>query len=265
MASAVTLPSDFRCGYFDCSVFGDLTTSPVRTRTVFEIEFYLENGKRTFSNGETFPIRRHHILIGRPGEAYNSELPFKTKFLKLEADGILARELSALPSYFQTLHPYEIEQCFDRLIALKTQSSECSSVALSSALLSLLSAIISDGTGAAVAEGSDTLFAERAKEFIRTHQKEQLHLSDIAAAVNLSPSYFHSLFTSVTGETPHSYLLSCRLASAKEMLCATSLTIDEIARLCGFGSQQYMSNVFRARLGISPGKCRRTYRESYLQ
>lgn len=265
MHKHLSLPTTFRCGYFDCSVFGDLSRSPKRTRSVFEIEYYLENGKETYSDGRSYRIQKHHILIGRPGEVCNSDLPFKTKFLKLEAEGMLAEMLSSLPSYFPAIRTFEIEAQFDRLISLQMQDQRGSSLDSSSALLSLLSLIVGDARRNEATEGTNVFFTERAKGYIRAHCAESVRLSDIAAAVNLSPSYFHSVFTSCTGATPHAYLTECRLSMAREMLCATSLPIDEIARRCGFGSQQYMANVFHKHLGISPGKCRRAYRETYLQ
>ena len=265
MYTSITLPTAFRCGYFDCSVFGDLTCSPKRTRTVFEIEYYLENGKQTYSDGRAYRIQKHHVLIGRPGEVCNSDLPFKTKFLKLEAEGMLAEVLSSLPSYFPAIRTFEIEAQFDRLIALQMQKERISPLDFSASLLSLLSLIVGDARKNEATEGTDVFFTERAKDYIRAHCAEPLKLSDIAATVNLSPSYFHSVFTARAGSTPHAYLTECRLSMAREMLCATSLPIDEIARRCGFGSQQYMANVFQKHLGISPGKCRRAYRETYLQ
>ena len=88
------------------------------------------------------------------------------------------------------------------------------------------------------------------RERLHTDFAENWMVEQMAASVNLSPSYFHSLFTETVGMTPHDYLLDCRLGAAREMLCATSVPIDEIARQCGFGSQQYMANVFRKRLNV---------------
>ena len=265
MNSSVTLPRSFRCGYFDCSVFGDLSHSPVRRRTLFEIDYYLENGKHTYSDGKSYRIQRQHILVGRPGEECHSELPFKTKFLKLEAEGALADALSSLPAYFPATRTFEIEASFDRLLSLRTQHKEDESFECASELLHLLSLIIGDGRRGERAEGSPALLVERAKSYLHEHYAESVNLADIAATVNLSPSYFHSVFTASEGVSPHVYLTECRLAHARELLCATSLPIEEIARRCGFGSQQYMANVFAKRLGISPGKCRRAYLESYLR
>ncbi|MBE6589791.1 MAG: helix-turn-helix transcriptional regulator [Ruminococcaceae bacterium] len=263
MSDTLMLPTSLRYGYFDCSIFGDLTVSPERTRRLFEIEYYLENGRNTFSNGVSYRIKRHHVLIGRPGEKCNSELPFRTKFLKFEVAGILADILSSLPTYFPAFHTYEIEKHFDALIALGAQK-DADPLLIQSNLLSLLSFFIKDGKLSQDAESGIARSVEKAKNYIHAHYTEQIKLSDIASAANLSPSYFHSLFTSHTGITPHTYVTECRIAGARELLCATSLSIEEIAEKCGFGSQQYMTNVFKKHLSISPGKCRKNNRESYL-
>ena len=264
MNAVPILPDGFLCGYFDCTIFGELTVSPRRTRRLFEIEYYLENGKNTYSDDRVYRIKKHHVLIGRPGEVCNSELPFRTKFLKLEADGMLADLLSALPSYFPVGHTYEIEKHFDALIAMKAQK-DADPLLTYSHLLSLLSYVIKDGRLFSEGEDPAALSVKKAKNYIHEHYTEPIKLSDIAAAANLSPSYFHSVFTSVCGMTPHAYLTECRIAGAQELLCATSLSIEQIAQRCGFGTQQYLTNVFKRQVGISPGKCRKDFRESYLE
>ena len=67
-------------------------------------------------------------------------------------------------------------------------------------------------------------------------------------------------FVRFTGSTPY-------LGTAYQDLMEfpDSKPIEEIAQTCGFGSQQYLGNVFKQHLGISPGKCRKDYRESYLK
>ncbi len=231
---------------------------------MFEIEYYLENGKNTFSDDRVYRIKKHHVLIGRPGEMCNSELPFTTKFLKLEAEGAIAEALTALPSYFPAFHTYEIEKHFDALIALKTQN-DADPLLLYSHLLSLLSYFIKDGTMSRDEESDVAIAVEKAKNFIHENYTKGIKLLDIASAANLSPSYFHSVFTATYGMTPHAYLTECRIAGARELLCATSLSIEEVAERCGFGTQQYLTNVFKRHLGVSPGKCRKIYRESYLK
>ena len=86
----ITLPENIVCGYFDCSIFGNLRESPIRIRRLYEIEFYLEDGKLTYSDGVAYPIKKGCIRIGVPGESCNSILPFKTKYVKFSAEGELA-------------------------------------------------------------------------------------------------------------------------------------------------------------------------------
>ncbi len=264
MNQAPTLPSSFRCGYFDCSIFGELPRSPERKRERFEIEYYLENGKHTYSDGQAYKIKKNHVLIGRPGEICNSELPFRTYFLKLDVDGLIAETLTSLPTYFPTLHTYEIEKHFDALISLYMQEN-ADPFLLYSHLLALLSLFTQDARLSGESDGASSLLVEKAKNYIHEHSAERINLTSIAASVNLSPSYFHSLFLAHCGITPHEYLTERRLLNARELLCVTSLSIEEIAQKCGFGSQQYLSNVFQHHLHTSPGKCRKDYRESYLR
>lgn len=263
MQDVPNLPSAFYCGYFDCTIFGELSVSPKRTRRMYEIEYYLENGKNTFSDDCAYRIKKHYVLIGRPGEICNSELPFRTKFLKLEIEGSIARQLDRLPSYFPAVHTYEIEKHFDALIAMRAQG-DTDPLLIYSHLLSLLSILIADGSIKEKEKSDVAIAVEKAKSYIQEHSAEPIKLSDVASAANLSPSYFHSLFTESCGMTPHAYLIACRIASARELLCATSLSIEEIAQRCGFGTQQYLTNVFKQYIGLSPGKCRKKDRESYL-
>ena len=47
-----------------------------------------------------------------------------------------------------------------------------------------------------------------------------------------------------------------RLALAKQLLLGTSLSISEIARMAGYGTTKYFTELFRKREGMTPGKYR---------
>ena len=258
------MPSRLLCGYFDCSVFSGLSHSPERTRTLFEIEYYLSDGLTTYTDGRAYTIKKSHVLIGKPGQQCNSLLPFQTKFLKFDAEGALAEVLCGLPEYFPCQHTFEIEGLLDTIIAKTNEKNALSSVELAAAFWKLIARLSKDA--ASVQESRDpTLEAvESAKRYIEKYSGDGIKLSDIAASVSLSPSYFHSLFTSVCGITPHDYLTECRISAARELLCMTSLSISEIAEKSGFGNQQYLGTVFQQKMGISPGRYRKAYRQNYL-
>ena len=89
----LTLPQNISCGYFDCSEFGSLSVSPKRTVTKFEMEFYLEDSKTTTTDNHTYEIKKDYIQIAKPGQIRHSELPFRTAYIKFNADGEIAEKL----------------------------------------------------------------------------------------------------------------------------------------------------------------------------
>lgn len=257
----IVLPDQLICGYFDCSVFAGRSASPERTRTLFEIEYYLEDGRAVFSNGISYPIKRSHVLIGCPNQSCHSLLPFKTKYLKFNAVGTLAACLSELPPYFPVRRPYEAERLLDEIISC--QASKQPPLTLGAKLLAFLTLLCEDAYAAPPVTEANVTVA-RAKAFIDAHYAEPIKLTDMAAAVSLSPNYFHTLFTSTYRQTPHEYLIDCRIRAAKELLRLSSLPMSEIAEQCGFVNQQYLGTIFKRQTGVAPGQYRKHYRQNYL-
>ncbi|MEM7641848.1 MAG: helix-turn-helix transcriptional regulator, partial [Pseudomonadota bacterium] len=59
-----------------------------------------------------------------------------------------------------------------------------------------------------------------------------------------------------TGLSPHQFLLRRRIARAKDMLRTSVMPLAEIAVATGFSSQSHMTDVFRQKVGTTPGKYR---------
>lgn len=256
------IPTQIVCGYFDCSVFTGLSESPERVRTLYEIEYYLEDGLTVFSDGQAYPIKRAHVLVGLPGQRCNSLLPFKTKYVKCNAVGLLAEQLRALPPYFPVRHAYEAERLFDEVIAAQTDTR--APLELAASFFSLLSLLSADAHTSQTPTDPSALAVSQAKNYMDRHFREPIRLSDVATAVSLSPSYFHSVFSASVGMTPHEYLTDCRIRAAMDLLSLTSLTMPEIAEKCGFANQQYLGTVFKAHTGLSPAQYRKHHRRDYL-
>jgi AraC-like DNA-binding protein len=258
--TGIILPRGLICGYFDCSVFGDLKQSPLRERTLFEIEYFLEDGRITYSDGIAYPIRRGYVRIGSPGEHSYSLLPFKTKYVKFMAEGRLADMLCALPRYFRSHSPYETEKMLDDIISLSSNSDN--DVLLAGRLMTFIAHVIEDSKNSLISGGHDAINA--AKEYMDAHIDEPITLSSVAEAVNLSPNYLHTLFKTATGVTPRDFLTNRRLALCSELLRTTSLPLSEIAERCGFCNQQYMSLLFKKSLGTTPISYRKQTSRDYL-
>ncbi|MBQ7840580.1 MAG: helix-turn-helix transcriptional regulator [Lachnospiraceae bacterium] len=257
------LPENITCGYWNCSEFDTLTHSPKRITAKFEIEYYLSNGQTTMADDKAYQIRADHIQIAKPGQVRHSILPFTTMFLKFTAEGALCDELMNAPEYFKACHAPEIKALLKEIILLQETISQ-NSLQFYSKLLALLSLILEDSRISQTQNARDYQIVADAQAYMTQHFSENIHLNDIAASANLSPTYFHNIFSTLCGMSPHAYLTDYRIKKAKEMLWHSENSICCIAEACGFGCQQYMNQVFKKNMGIAPGQYRKQMKQNYL-
>lgn len=95
--------------------------------------------------------------------------------------------------------------------------------------------------------------------YMKEHFSEHFSIEELAGLKGLSSAYFTRLFTRETGQAPLSYLTDLRLTHALSLLLNTSLSVEAIARACGFSCGNYFCKVFRRASGCSPAEYRRRY------
>ncbi len=76
-------------------------------------------------------------------------------------------------------------------------------------------------------------------------------MADIAA---MSRSAFFERFTRTVGLRPMEYLLAWRMALAKDLLQAGTVTLDDVAARVGYGSASTFSTAFSRHVGQPPGR-----------
>ncbi len=96
----------------------------------------------------------------------------------------------------------------------------------------------------------------RLDDFIAANLGERILVADLAAVAGLSAAQFARTFTRYTGRSPHQYVLSRRVEQATAMLRHGRCSLAEVAAACGFSSQQHMTLVLKARLGMTPAAVR---------
>lgn len=89
-------------------------------------------------------------------------------------------------------------------------------------------------------------------DFIHQHLDRDLALAELAAIVQMSPSYFSSLFKQSTGLAPYQYIIQCRIERAKQLLRQGKLTIADVAHSLGFTHQSHLSRHFKRLVGVTP-------------
>jgi LacI family transcriptional regulator len=99
-----------------------------------------------------------------------------------------------------------------------------------------------------------------ARHFMRQYACQGIKTGQIADYVGISRSSLESYFRRELGCTVHEVLLRFKLEAAKTGLESGDRSIAEVAQACGFGSRQYMVEVFKRELGCTPTM----YRDSAL-
>jgi AraC family transcriptional regulator of arabinose operon len=82
-------------------------------------------------------------------------------------------------------------------------------------------------------------------------------VSQLAAAVNLSPSRFCHLFRDETGLSPGRYLRLVRLERARQLLENTFLSVKEVMAAVGVNDPSHFARDFRNTHGLPPREWRR--------
>jgi AraC family transcriptional regulator len=87
---------------------------------------------------------------------------------------------------------------------------------------------------------------------IEQHVTSPLTLVRLAREAGLSPFHYLRTFESVTGTTPHQYMLRTRLRQAAVRLAVADAKIVDVAFEAGFGDVSNFNRAFRAEFGVSP-------------
>jgi AraC-like DNA-binding protein/ligand-binding sensor protein len=105
-------------------------------------------------------------------------------------------------------------------------------------------------------EKSESPQIARARAFITEHQDEDVSLSEVAKAVNMSAFYFCKMFKQATGLTFTDYLARIRVEKVKNMLLDPHKRVSEVAFAAGFQSLSQFNRVFRKVAGEAPSSYR---------
>ena len=219
-----------------------------------------------FINNTSYQLNRGTVLCAKPGQKRRSILPFQCHYIYLETeDPELIRSLNALPDYFHTEDMDSLLELFQDRGVVSDRSNPNRRFLRQAYVYKFLHHVFQLQSGENVAGAAapanrtnphrDALMLTRA--YIRTHLAEPLSLASLASVANLSPNYFHRLFTARFGCTPNRYITNQRILAARAKLAYTDQSLAQIAMECGFSSQSYFTSRFTKETGKSPMQYRK--------
>lgn len=188
-------------------------------------------------------------------------------------ESLLARPLSA-PLELSSERPLRLaspslvqsawfEAC--RVLGAGADPDDVTQAALLSSLMSAMAMGLAPHLGAAAASRKDggalgsaipgPAYVRRAQRVMEAHLGEDLHISDIAAAVRISPRQLHAAFAEHVGMPPAQYLRRLRLERARILLleaASDARTVASVAARVGFHHLGRFAAYYTERFGEPP-------------
>lgn len=96
----------------------------------------------------------------------------------------------------------------------------------------------------------------RVVEYVHDNMADDIGFRDMAAHLKMSAYHFARMFKQSTGQSPHQYIVRCRIERAKALLSEAKLPISDIACKVGYRSQSHFTTCFGRLAGVTPGAFR---------
>lgn len=95
---------------------------------------------------------------------------------------------------------------------------------------------------------------ERVIQYIHQNSNHKVTLAELAAMVQLSPTYLSRVFKDITGYSLTEFLNRIKVDKAKELMSEGNMKVKEVAEAVGFNDEFYFSRIFKRIEGISPSE-----------
>lgn len=105
--------------------------------------------------------------------------------------------------------------------------------------------------------GISPFLLRKLQNYIDENINTSIDILQMASLVGITPSHFIRIFKNSTGQSPHQFLISRRLAHARRLVTSSEKDFNTIAKETGFSSHSHMTALMRRKWGTTPLKMRR--------
>ena len=93
--------------------------------------------------------------------------------------------------------------------------------------------------------------------YINHNYNTQIKIPDLAKMDGLSMTQYNLNFKKQMGISPTKYIIALRMNTAKELIEASNLSLNQIGSMCGYDDYNFFAKVFKQYTGVSPKKYRK--------
>jgi len=210
----------------------------------------------------TQPHETHHLITNPKGLVmYGMFFRYSLKnesILHLPAgeSKVLQKELQSIPR--RVIKGNErIRAAFQQLFLIYDTHprGEFRSLSMRSTILDLLLSLIKASKTSNEKISNDKV--AKLVKMMSLHPEEDYTQDFLMRESSLSESRLNTRFKQITGLPPYTYLLNCRLNTARQRLLSTKESITQIAFDLGFCTSQHFAVQFKRAYGMTPSQCRR--------
>ena len=248
----------------------------IQSHTTEELLLLVTPGSCTIrSNGETFQVPTPAFIWNRAGSyhlitghsivdepSYTATFPTKLltdtpkeqQFFRFIGDNALF----AMPLSESRL------QRLKSLFAILVNSPMPQRIPLLSCIFHQVSLYLKPDTEVFKSTGSNN-YIFKVISILEQPESKDKTTQDLADQFHVCKSKLEKDFKRCTGRTIHNFRLLIQLQAARMQLLTTKKTLLQIAHECGFTDESHFIRTFRKEYGITPGTCRRNYKNKARQ
>ena len=228
----------------------------VSGRPFHALTYRKEGAVKIDIGGKTLVSSKKCITLTPKGESYETEILEDTHMIAIHFD-CLDENVFNIPFVLENVE-LRLEQIFETIFENYTTGSD-NNYRCYSHFYWLLSEV-EELLRQKVEKKIHPAVIEAKTQIERNFADNNFNIDTLVASLSISASYLRREFLKAYSVTPIEYLKHVRLQKAISLLSSDYYSIEELAKICGYGSTSYFIQSFHKCTGYSPRK----YKEKLL-
>lgn len=249
------------CGYENCKP--DQFFGPA-IRRYYMIHFILKGQGHYFINDQHYRIRENQCFLVPPDVVtyYRAEPDDPWTYVWICFNGKIVPDLLKRCHFTDTalvLPISEARKYRDIIFEMMEHAplTPADELHIQSCLYRIL-AVLAEQNHASYSDTDslDNFYISRAIDYINKSTVLDITVAKIAEYLHISRSYLFELFKKHLNTSPQAFLITAKIASAKELLLRTDISVENIALSSGYQNPYAFSRAFKKETGMTPSEFR---------